>query len=507
MTRQHCLQGAVETEPTSTRSGFRFGKFCLTKLLCIFFSVVIGLGCSAFALSSYGSGVSELLDAVSVHGHEHKPGHKRGHGHEHERGHGLSTWAEWQRSQTLFNYQLPAIVACSLQPFLEKCKRDLARPPPPPPPSPLPQHTLLDCAMKRFLTQRDDAQLQRCVEHDEATNQAPDMLRLATALANSTGCLPWAGSVSKLPPVWIGVSVKDQPLDLARFLLHHWCMGVHRFLIYDESTSSSVQQMAVQAQTMIPINYTRAPPKSQVAMQVDAIKRAAQGGAQWVGGLDVDEYLHVPGADLPALLHSLPSHVGVASFKWEMFPAATSYDVLSDGQRGSHNIHVKSFSHVKRVKLAPTDPHHKRLKEGYHQLLMGPNQTMPNGPFATRNGQPPKRGESGEFRILPKHPSCLHFHEKPTLADAVRKRYRGTGDVRKPSDTMPLEQTLWTLSEVFVRRSNRHVNATVGAAAGAKRTTSFDPAFAALVEAVGRYTSNLSGTELRDRLRLTRRRL
>jgi len=56
-----------ETKPTSTLSGFRFGKFCSTKLLCLFFSVVIGLGCSAFALSSYGSaGVSELLDAVSV---------------------------------------------------------------------------------------------------------------------------------------------------------------------------------------------------------------------------------------------------------------------------------------------------------------------------------------------------------------------------------------------------------------------------------------------------------
>ena len=49
------------------RSGLRFGKLCSTKLLCVFFSVVIGLGCSAVALSSYGSaGVSELLDAVSV---------------------------------------------------------------------------------------------------------------------------------------------------------------------------------------------------------------------------------------------------------------------------------------------------------------------------------------------------------------------------------------------------------------------------------------------------------
>ena len=57
-----------ETEPTSTRSGFRFGKFCSTKLLCVFLTVVVGLGCSAFALSSYGSGgVSVLVpDAAAI---------------------------------------------------------------------------------------------------------------------------------------------------------------------------------------------------------------------------------------------------------------------------------------------------------------------------------------------------------------------------------------------------------------------------------------------------------
>jgi len=416
----------------------------------------------------------------------------------------VGTRAEGQdeRSQTLFNYQLPAIVACSLQPFLEKCKRDLARPPPPPLPSSPPQHTLLDCAMKLFLTQRDDDALQRCVEHDEATNQAPDMLRLAMALANSTGCRPWARSVSKLPPVWMGVSVKDQPHDLARFILHHWCMGVQKFLIYDESTTSSsaVHQMAVRAQTMIPIHYERAPPKSQISKQVDAIKRAAAGGAQWVGGLDVDEYLHVPGADLPALLHSLPPHVGLASFKWEMFKPGQTYDVLSDGQRGSQYIHVKSFAHANRVQLREVDPHHKRLKKGYVQFLMGPNEVIPNGPFATRDGRPLS---AGMIRSLPKHPSCLHFHNKPTLADAVRKQYRGTGDVNHTSDTGPLEKTLWELSAQFVQPLNR----TVVSAAGAERTTSFDPAFADLVSAVGRYTSNLSGTELRDRLRLARRRL
>jgi len=61
---------SVSPEPTPTpfgfgfgfRSGFGFGKLCSSKLLCIVFSIVVlGLGCSAFALSPYGS---ELLDSV-----------------------------------------------------------------------------------------------------------------------------------------------------------------------------------------------------------------------------------------------------------------------------------------------------------------------------------------------------------------------------------------------------------------------------------------------------------
>ena len=58
-----------ETEPTSTRSGLRFGRTsCSTsKLLCVFLTAAIGLGCSAFALSSYGSGgVSDLIESVFV---------------------------------------------------------------------------------------------------------------------------------------------------------------------------------------------------------------------------------------------------------------------------------------------------------------------------------------------------------------------------------------------------------------------------------------------------------
>ena len=73
--RPHCQGGAGEkTEPTSTRSGFGsrsgfgFGNFYSSKLLCIIFTsiVVLGLGCSAFRFSSKPGGVSELLDSVVV---------------------------------------------------------------------------------------------------------------------------------------------------------------------------------------------------------------------------------------------------------------------------------------------------------------------------------------------------------------------------------------------------------------------------------------------------------
>ena len=79
------------------------------------------------------------------------------------------------------------------------------------------------------------------------------------------------------------------------------------------------------------------------------------------------------------------------------------------------------------------------------------------------------------------HPSCLHFHEKPTLADAVRKVYRGTGDSKRPMDTRPLSETLWALSEKFVPPLNRTVGGAAGAERKTERKTSFDPAFAALV--------------------------
>ena len=76
--RPHCQGGAGEkTEPTSTRSGFgarsgfgmfgssKGGKFCSSKLLCVIVTMVVGLGLSAFALSSHGSGgISEHLESV-----------------------------------------------------------------------------------------------------------------------------------------------------------------------------------------------------------------------------------------------------------------------------------------------------------------------------------------------------------------------------------------------------------------------------------------------------------
>merc|ERR1711935_203639 len=57
------MGGAVqETEPTSTRSGLRFGKFSSTKLLCVFLTVV--LDAAAIPVNDGSSNVMPDVTAI-----------------------------------------------------------------------------------------------------------------------------------------------------------------------------------------------------------------------------------------------------------------------------------------------------------------------------------------------------------------------------------------------------------------------------------------------------------
>ena len=81
----------------------------------------------------------------------------------------------------------------------------------------------------------------------------------------------------------MGVSIKDEPQDLVKFLLHHWCLGVEKFLIYDESTSTSVRQVAMQANTIIPTRYEKATQSHNAksnSMPSGGLKRRGRSGSE-----------------------------------------------------------------------------------------------------------------------------------------------------------------------------------------------------------------------------------
>tara|TARA_B100000767_G_scaffold265716_1_gene282114 strand:+ start:179 stop:802 length:624 start_codon:yes stop_codon:yes gene_type:complete len=201
-------------------------------------------------------------------------------------------------------------------------------------------------------------------------------------------------------------------------------------------------------------------------MQLNALKRARRAGGAWVGFLDADEYLHVPGADLPALLSTMPQAVGAAAFQWEMIPAGTTYAAVGRVRRGTLNQHVKSFVHSNRTIPTEVDPHHKVLRDGFIQYLVGANKQMENGPIVK---------DVSQFGDL-KSPTVLHFHAKATLVERIRKVYRGTGDVNRKSDTMPLKEAMTTFAPQFISRGPP-----------TNQTWShqpFDAAFAALVNSV-----------------------
>lgn len=343
---------------------------------------------------------------------------------------------------TLLSYQLPVIEACCVQSFLASCDLDLG------------------CAMGRFIasTAELNGTLQRCVQAEVAVNSAPDLLALGRELARAPECRHKAES-----GVWMAISVKDELRDLCRFLLHHWCLGVSHFVIYDESITSLVQEMVEEAARVLPLEYVRARPKTQRQVQLDAIGRAQRAGAAWVGFLDADEYLHVHGADLPAILFALPSNVGVASFLWEMTPAGITYADVGRGLRGNFSDHVKSFAHVDRVKHdALTNPHFKAVKHGFVQYLLGANTTMRHAGA--------KAHATEIAHVHPDHPIVLHFNAKASLVEWVRKIYRGTGDVARDSDITKLSKLL-KKGGVYLRPPRA-------------RIARVDRAFSALVSAV-----------------------
>ena len=246
---------------------------------------------------------------------------------------------------------------------------------------------------------------------------------------------------SSLPTVWASFSVMGQKSMMLNNIIYHHLLGIQKFIVFDESEHMKPLLLPF-IRTGLVI-YFAANPKTQNFCQIKAIEFARKHNVDFLGLIDVDEFVVLNDTDtIPDMLSRVSVHQSVVSLPWVLINASdgTSRDTLSplfdicpQLDCGSLDKHVKSFVRPAAVELIESDPHSKIPFSGTFQGL----------PSGTRFGPAPFWVESLEGKIY-NGPVMYHFHFK-RLDLYISKRALGTGDVIRTSDFFPM----WSWIEDF----------------------------------------------------------
>lgn len=308
-------------------------------------------------------------------------------------------------------YQIFSLLTCCIQDYLPICNFDF------------------DCATNKYLHDKNDTLIKNCL-HTEQKVIKPFFNFKEHAFKSLSMHIPVESNVK----IWMSLSVKDDFESLQYYLLHHIQMGIQKFIIYDESLNHEVYDYFSGLDSII---VFKSKEKQQNYNQISASKLAAEHNVDWIGFFDVDEYLYIPGKSLTHFLNDFESNVSVVSLPMMTIPFGFSYPDLRKGIRPNNEGCVKSFVNPKGITNEMSNPHIKHLKDGFLQAI----ET--------------KRFKTSQFCgnwILDREdtlykPAVLHFHNKKSYADKIRKIYRGTGDIQRPEDYEKLSVVLTDLSK------------------------------------------------------------
>jgi hypothetical protein len=253
------------------------------------------------------------------------------------------------------NSQLPSLLFCCLQPFLHKCKWDFP------------------CAISEYLHSANvynnisSAHLDTCI-HEEAKAHNLNGLQVAAGFSAALQfakdhATPVNHTQQALPKVWMTVSVKDDARYLLYHILHHAALGVEHVIVYDEGDGALRSLLSPLGDY---VSYEQVGRKTQILMQMQSLTTAGEVHVDFLGQLDCDEFVYLPGVlSLPLYLSQFDKGVGSVSFQWKYQPRGEGYPNLAANASGTLNQHVKSFHRPSAVdKTFETGPHNKKLLPG-----------------------------------------------------------------------------------------------------------------------------------------------
>ncbi|MBS1045672.1 glycosyltransferase family 2 protein [Gluconobacter cerinus] len=162
------------------------------------------------------------------------------------------------------------------------------------------------------------------------------------------------------PKVALALYVKSEFSDIAGWVAWHAALGIQRFYIYEDGSTDGTWEILEAASEIYDIQIEQTDTISepdfyyrQRNSYIDAIRRSAEDGFDWIGLLDGDEYVYLCEDDNISDFFQKFDHADAVAFSWRIYGssgrivrphqiAVEAYTRHSTPAFGD-NLHIKSF--------------------------------------------------------------------------------------------------------------------------------------------------------------------
>ena len=255
-----------------------------------------------------------------------------------------------------------------------------------------------------------------------------------------------------LPVVWMSAAVKDEANLIVSWVLHHWRLGVRRFLVYDNGSDHLREALRVPVEAGVVEIFDHPGENVQTKAYERALAHAKEESSaqrpEFLAFMDTDEFVMLDGTRYRSLPHFFKRFaedrsVGAVCLNWVMAGGTTWLDEWDDFALANAvaadnaDQHVKTFGRVPYTTGVP-HVHFMTMSKGRYRVNANGVMSDPS-PF-----NPPTM----------EHAYILHYHWR-SLEGWIRKRTRGRATVNvtefaKHCPTCMANATLDSLANEFV---------------------------------------------------------
>ena len=233
-------------------------------------------------------------------------------------------------------------------------------------------------------------------------------------------------------PVWMGMSDRNQAVDVVTYILWHAMQGVSHFVIFDEMSTDTLRESLQPFIDNNVVSYVNVKVRrNQNQNAAVGMRMANDGNASWFGWLDADEFFYTSKSlCMPDLLQTYKETVptiACVSFNWLLMMSSNSSHLFSAREVLMETNHMCGWGTPDQLVKSFCIPRRTDFYSGYanpHYFPLSSKFTQVNAEGAVISGAVNPINDVNQSFIL-------HYRQT-SLSTYVKKRLRGSGDTTRP---------------------------------------------------------------------------